>query len=156
MSEYKRLTNKNLDYEFEFCKTCGNYQEIGGMEWQCDKDSCKEKDIFMQITDRLAELEDKIKSGLGFIVPCNVGDTVWYLNTTPSMTLARNTIYEGKLVRYHILNYPQPLGTCVLADIQIHNEYGTTEVPDVKGFGKIWFIDKSQAEARLKELKGEK
>lgn len=136
MNEYKRLTITNFNADKI---TLNTYRGIG-------------KSIYT----RLQELEDKIESGLGFIVPCNVGDTVWYLNTTPSMTLARNTIYEGKLVRYHILNYPQPLGTCVLADIQIHNEYGTTEVPDVKDFGKRWFTDKSQAEARLKEMKGEK
>lgn len=150
MSEYKRLTERIDGVAHGYCGRTVDIALSGkyGLKRGCFECS--------GIIDRLAELEDKIESGLGFIVPCNVGDTVWYLNTTPSMTLARNTIYEGKLVRYHILNYPQPLGTCVLADIQIHNEYGTTEVPDVKGFGKIWFIDKSQAEARLKELKGEK
>lgn len=147
MSEYKRFTERD-----EF----GNADIIGVDSCVLQGDLPFEE--FNRVTNalnRFATLEDKIESGLGFIVPCNVGDTVWYLNTTPSMILARNTIYEGKLVRYHILNYPQPLGICVLADIQIHNEYGTTEVPDVKGFGKIWFIDKTQAEARLKELKGE-
>lgn len=147
MSEYKRLTERD---------EWGNADIIGVDSGNLQGNLMG--DEFNNVTlalNRLAFFEDKIESGQGFIVPCNVGETVWYLNTIPSMNLARNTIYEGKLVRYHILNYPQPLGICVCADIQICNEYGTTEVLSVQDFGKIWFTDKSQAEARLKELKGE-
>lgn len=110
---------------------------------------------FKKACNRLAELEDKLVSGQLVEMPCKVGDTVWYVNTTPSISLAINTVYEGHVARFYILNYPQPLGTVVGADIQIHNRYGTTEVLDIKDLGKSWFLTMKQAEARLKELKGQ-
>lgn len=138
MSEYKRLTLHNLTSAYDYAKS--NLSQEG----------------IAKIYDRLAELEDKIESGQWVELPCKVGDTVWYLNTTPSMYLERDTVYEGHIARYHIVRYPLPLGICVCADIQIHNKYGTSEIPNVKDLGKSWFLTKAQAEARLKELKGEK
>lgn len=105
-----------------------------------------------EVIDRLAELEDKLESEQLVELPCKVGEMVWYINTTPSISLKVNKIYEGKVVRFHILNLRKPIRTTVCADIQICNEYGTTEVPDVTDFGKKWFTDKSQAEACLKEI----
>ena len=106
------------------------------------------------LLDHLTELEDKLESGLLLELPCKVGNTVWYLNTRPSISLKTNTIYEGQIVRFQIKNYEQSLGTVESATIQIHNEYGTTEFPkDIKDLGMSWFLTKSQAEARLKELK---
>ena len=135
MTEYKRLTYRE-----------GN--RIGVIDMTNGIESTNS-----QAVCRLAELEDKLESGQLVGLPCNVGDTVWYVNTAPSISLAMNTVYEGHVARFHVLNYPQPLGTVVCADIQIHNRYGTTEVLDIKDLGKSWFLTMEQAEARLKELK---
>lgn len=86
-------------------------------------------------------------------LPLECGSIVWYLNTQPSISLKANTVYEGKLMRYHL----SVIGGKVyfIADIQIKNDYGVTELPEVeKDFGKIWFTTREAAEARLAELKG--
>ncbi len=85
-------------------------------------------------------------------LPCKVGDKVYYLNTRPSISLKTNTIYEGKVVRFHILN---SLDMAVFLDIKIHNEYGTTEISNTKDFGVLVFKTREQAEEKLKELRGE-
>lgn len=88
-------------------------------------------------------------------LPCNVGDKVYYLNMHPSVSLKTNTIYEGKVVRFHILNSFNSLDMDVFLDIKIHNEYGTTEISNTKDFGVLVFKTKEQAEQKLKELRGE-
>ncbi len=87
-------------------------------------------------------------------LPCNVGDKVYYLNIHPSISLKTNTIYEGKVVRFHILNSFNSLDMDVFLDIKIHNEYGTTEISNTKDFGVLVFKTKEQAEQKLKELRG--
>ncbi len=88
-------------------------------------------------------------------LPCKVGDKVYYLNTHPSISLKTNTIYEGKVVRFHILNSFNSLDMAVFLDIKIHNEYGTTEISNTKDFGVLVFKTKEHAEQKLKELRGE-
>lgn len=99
-----------------------------------------------------AALRERLKKAVELPLEC--GSIVWYLNTQPSISLKANTVYEGKLMRYHL----SLIGGKVyfIADIQIKNDYGVTELPQVeKDFGKIWFTTREAAEARLAELKGE-
>jgi len=65
----------------------------------------------------------------GVIVPpCKVGDTVFYLNKRPHIALRQNTIYEAKVVRI----FTAAIGTALNLVIQIHNDYGCVEIPDIK------------------------
>ena len=97
-----------------------------------------------------AALKERLEKAVELPLEC--GSIVWYLNTQPSISLKANTVYEGKLMRYHL----SVIGGKVyfIADIQIKNDYGVTELPEVeKDFGKIWFTTREAAEACLKELK---
>lgn len=72
----------------------------------------------------------------GVIVPpCKVGDKVYYINENPlNLSVKANTLYEADVVRIVTTR----LGTSLV--IQIHNEYGCTEIPDVNEWGKTVFL----------------
>lgn len=159
MTDYERLTR---------------YMQVGNKVEQIIP---QRKERIQAYIDRLFDLEDKIESGeliskkeverlqaenavlrerleKAVELPLECGSIVWYLNTQPSISLKANTVYEGKLMRYHL----SVIGGKVyfIADIQIKNDYGVTELPEVeKDFGKIWFTTREAAEARLAKLKGE-
>lgn len=64
MSDYKRLTNNNLeeyDPEYDFCCDCEYFGEPNG----CNRPNgtCGNYDRFLETYNRLAELEDKIENG---------------------------------------------------------------------------------------------
>ena len=78
MSEYKRLTNNNLeeyDPEYDFCVGCRYFGEPNG----CNRPNgtCGNYDRFLETYSRLAEFEDKIENGTLVELPCKVGDTVY-------------------------------------------------------------------------------
>ena len=84
----------------------------------------------------------------GVIVPpCKVGDKVYYMSKNPiNLSVLPYTIYEANIVRI----VTTKLGTSLV--IQIHNEYGCTEIPNINYFGKTVFLTKEEAEEKLKEL----
>lgn len=147
-----------------YCTKCGKPTNNGIMCEDCIiSDSPwllamnrKEDDLIEQIEQLKSEnaaLRERLDKAVELPLEC--GSIVWYLNTQPSISLKANTVYEGKLMRYHL----SVIGGKVyfIADIQIKNDYGVTELPQVeKDFGKIWFTTREAAEARLAELKGEK
>lgn len=73
MSEYKRLTNNNLeeyDTEYDFCVGCKYFGEPNG----CNRPNgtCDNYERFIETYNRLAELEDKIMDGeIGDITELN-------------------------------------------------------------------------------------
>ena len=84
----------------------------------------------------------------GVIVPpCKVGDTVYYLNTISHMALYKNKIYEAKVVRIVTTS----LGTVLV--IQIRDEFGCCEIPDIRDWGKTVFLTKEGAENALAEMR---
>lgn len=99
--------------------------------------------------NKLADYEDAEERGLIVRLPCNVGDTVYYINTVPHIALYQNTIYKAEVVRIVTTR----LGTSLV--IQIHNHYGCTEISDIKDFGKTVFLTRDEAEQALKERERE-
>ncbi len=88
-----------------------------------------------------------IKNGV-ILPPCNVGDTVYYFSHRPfNMSLLSDTIYEGHVVRMAITRFGIELV------IQIHNEWGVTEVAQISSFGKTVFLTREEAEKKLEEMK---
>ena len=83
-----------------------------------------------------------LKNGV-IVPPCKVGDTVYYINKRLHIALYLNTIYKAEVVRIVTTR----LGTSLV--IQIHNEHGCTEIPDIKDFGKIVFLTREDAEKAL-------
>lgn len=87
-----------------------------------------------------------LASGKVIVTPVEVGDTVWYFSENPlNLSVQANTIYEAKVVRIVTTH----LGTSLV--IQIRNEYGCIEIPDITYFGKEVFRTREEAEAKLKE-----
>lgn len=94
------------------------------------------KEAMQKAVDKLAELEDKLESGQLVELPCKVGDIVYAIMYVD---------YKYQIVMFRVSN------------IEI-GEFGTfyfhtpTSYSHRLTFGKSVFADKSQAEARLKEL----
>lgn len=101
--------------------------------------NCEEKQSCYECTlyDRLAELEDKIESGKMIELPCKVGDTVYTLD-----------LEELKVDEWEVIG------------ILIQEEFFLKIINKKTYVCKLWGVksiifDKSQAEARLKELQNE-
>ena len=118
MSEYKRLTDNNLegyDPEYDFCCDCKYFGEPCG----CNRPNgtCSNYNRFLETYSRLAELEDKIENRMLVDLPCKVGDTIYevFKNHKPpfiqqtkvekiiitekglKLKLARNSVYETSI-----------------------------------------------------------
>ena len=98
----------------------------------------------VKVIDKLGEYEDAEENGLLVRLPCKVGDTVYYINTVPHIALYQNTIYKAEVARIVATH----LGTSIV--IQIHNDYGCTEIPNINDIGKTVFLTREEAEAALK------
>lgn len=103
------------------------YKRLTGQKWTDDIDLTKEYG-YSYIYKRLYELEDKIENGTLHELPCKVGDKVYQLDNA-------GDIYESEI-------------KCLI--------YVTSHIAfDERSIGTSIFLTKEQAEARLKELKGE-
>lgn len=109
-------------------------------------DACKRsKDDCVACKNELLA-EHLLKNGV-VVLPCKVGDVVYYTSKSPiSLSVIPNKIYKADVVR--IVHTNNGVTVC----IQIHNEYGCTEIPYVK-LGKDIFLTKEEAEAALEKLK---
>ena len=97
----------------------------------------------VKVIDKLGEYEDAEENGLLVRLPCKVGDTVYYINTVPHIALYQNTIYKAEVARIVTTH----LGTSIV--IQIHNDYGCTEIPNINDIGKTVFLTREEAEQAL-------
>lgn len=89
---------------------------------------------------RLAELEDKIEQGALIELPCKVGDTVYFETYMGSVNVG---ICRHKVVGFKIDALVKRDGAII-----------ATEIPITK-FDKSVFLSKEEAEAKLKELRGD-
>ena len=95
--------------------------------------------------EAVEKLADYLLANGVIVPPCKVGDVVYYVNEYPfNVSVQANTIYEAKVVRITTSS----LGTTIV--IQIHNDYGCTEIPDVNDWGKTVFPTREEAEQALK------
>ena len=81
--------------------------------------------------------------------PCKVGEKVYYFSHRPlNLSVQANTVYEATVVRIVTTR----LETSLV--IQIHNEYGCTEIPDVNKWNEEVFASKEEAEKALRKDEG--
>ena len=85
--------------------------------------------------ERLAELEDDLESGKMIKLPCKVGDTVFL------MAKAKENLYYGDYFTVEKIGFDK-LG------FYVETEWGIFRKGNI-------FLTKAEAEAKLKELKGE-
>lgn len=129
MSEYKRLTKdeKEIIARIKADMAAGRDTVL----------SWGESHIPMNAILRRAELEDDIENGLRPKLPCRVGDTVWAVKERNDWYFVESVIVTGFEVR--------------MDSIKI-----LSEIPEFPICLCGTYLTKSQAEAKLKELKGEK
>lgn len=103
--------------------------------------SCESEynDWITDITEKLAEYEDLEEQGLLIKLPCKVGDMVWF-----------NTYKHGEDVGLQPHKVEE-----VRVRFLMERDYADpyTEIPDYD-FGKTVFLNKEEAEAKLRELEG--
>lgn len=91
-----------------------------------------------EMIKRLAELEDKIEKGELVKLPCKMGDRVYYID---------EYIAEFDKVEEYMVEKIEIVKDGIRLWFGDNVGYALTE-----NFGKEVFLDKAQAEARLKEL----
>lgn len=135
MSDYKRLTNNNLeeyDPEYDFCIACKYFGEPNG----CNRPNgtCDNYERFIETYNRLAELEDKLESGRLVELPCKVNSTVYIVYDLRVIESKVRTIFFGS-------NGAEMIRT---------QHY---DIP-FRNWGKTLFLTREEAEEekRLKEL----
>lgn len=102
-----------------------------------------------ELREKLKEYEDLEEQGRLIKLPCKVGDVVYaYCNEFGILEYEVDSIVIDKHITYQCSAYSEPIGDCpseCLDEIE----------PDISDFGKTVFLTKSEAEAKLKELKGD-
>ena len=110
----------------------------------------KEHD-YVSAAEKLAEYEDLEEQGRLIKLPCKVGDTVWdndfgrpcaYTITAFSFGECEEYICEPVTTKKAVFYYANSSGS-------ITGSFAESEI------GKSVFLNKSEAEAKLKELRGE-
>lgn len=100
------------------------------------------------VIDKLAEYEDLEEQGRLVKLPCKVGDVVYaYCGEFGILEYDVDSIVIDKHITYQCSAYSEPIRDCpseCLDEIE----------PDISDFGKTVFLTKSEAEAKLKELRG--
>ena len=123
----------NCKYGFQHCRT---------EDWE----NCKTID---DVIDKLAEYEDLEEQGRLISLPCKVGDTVWdndcgrpcaYTITAFSFGECEEYICEPVTTKEVVFYYANSSGS-------ITGSFAESEI------GKTVFLTKSEAEAKLKELR---
>ena len=131
MKEYKRLTMEGSVFDNIInCVVCPNKTE----KYTCRKDKIN---CLKAVINRLAELENQIENGTLIELPCKVGDKLY------SIPFDNSKIFEHKVKGFRII---------AISENEKSN-YIETDIGFL--FGENAFLTKSEAEQRLKELKGE-
>lgn len=138
MEDYKRLTDK--EHKYKGCVDC-TYRNCQ----YCDDIVDYEKEAY----NRLCDLEDKIENGTLKFMPCEVGDTVYMpweydgedgiaILTVEAIGITENSCIYTNLTSDD-LGYMEKYNDGVFCFEEV---------------GKIVFLSKAEAEAKLRELKG--
>lgn len=132
--EMKRLTNRE-------------YGEISctGREIPCSSfcNNCSQGtgncEIVKRMVEKLADYEDLEERGLLLRLPCPIGttvyDTAWW-DDVQEKVVAKGKVYYRTVHKHKVTKLPFTYS-------------------DIDNFGKTVFLTKSEAEAKLKELRGE-
>ena len=90
----------------------------------------------MAVANELLHYRNKIENGTLVELPCKIGDTFWYISIV-------GYIEEDKIADISLRD-----GVCL-------GERLVTKIY-LRDLGKSWFLTKPEAEAKLRELKGER
>lgn len=140
----ERLTKKN-DSGGHYYPKC--FEKCNGLGASSKCDDCE---IMTSVCEKLGDYEDLEEQGRLVKLPCKVGDTVWdndcgrpcaYTITAFSFGECEEYICEPVTTKEVVFYYANSSGS-------ITGSFAESEI------GKSVFLNKSEAEAKLKELRG--
>nr|DAK81815.1 MAG TPA: hypothetical protein [Bacteriophage sp.] len=114
----------------------------------------KEHD-YVSAAGKLAEYEDLEEQGKLIKLPCKVGDDVWFVpsHTNYNLNILNNHSEENKIFHQKVARITfSSNGWYLECDKDL--EYATDHILLDKMYKETWFLTKSEAEAKLKELRG--
>lgn len=141
----ERLTKKN-DSGGHYYPKC--FEKCNGLGASSKCDNCE---IMTSVCEKLGDYEDLEEQGRLIKLPCKVGDTVWdndygrpcaYTITAFSFGECQEYICEPVTTKEAVFYYANSSGS-------ITGSFAESEI------GKTVFFTKSEAEAKLKELRGQ-
>lgn len=100
------------------------------------------------LIEKLGKYEDLEEQGRLIKLPCKVGDVVYaYCDEFGILEYEVDSIVIDKHITYQCSSYSEPIGDCPSECLDVIE-------PDILDFGETVFLTKSEAEAKLKELRG--
>lgn len=128
-------------------KGCGSNCKYGFQ--YCSKEDWENCETIADVIDKLADYEDLEEQGRLLKLPCKVGDTVWQIMVVG---------VQGKNIQYGIF---KAVVTKISVDYQMNFLLSTITEDEERyrnevtstAIGETMFFTKSEAEAKLKELR---
>ena len=138
----ERLTDKNADGNYFYPKC---FEKCDGLGASRKCDNCE---ITTSICEKLGKYEDLEEQGRLIKLPCKVGDIIYRVNAG-----AKEPVIKMRVLQ---VNYKQLREDRIIIRIDAMNDNDMGESCYLlEDFGKNVFITKSEAEAKLKELRVE-
>lgn len=139
----ERLTDRNADGNYFYPKCFENCDGLGASR-KCD--NCE---ITTSICEKLGKYEDLEEQGRLIKLPCKVGDKIFLDFAGFGKDIDKFTVKD-----FH-LDCFEDGETILFCDYESNDKTLSGQI-DVTEFGKTVFLTKAEAEAKLKELRGEK
>ena len=140
----ERLTDKNADGNYFYPKCFEKCDGLGASR-KCDK--CK---IATSICEKLGKYEDLEEQGRLIKLPCKVGDTVWDNDFGRPCAYTITSFSFGECEEYIC----KPVTTKEVVFYYENSSGSITGSFAESAIGKSVFLNKSEAEEKLKELRG--
>ena len=137
----ERLTDKN-DIGSYFYPKC--FEKCDGLGASSKCDNCE---IMTSVCEKLGKYEDLEEHGRLIKLPCKVGDTLYRVNKG-----AKEPVIMMRVLQLHIKQLHKD--RTVIKIITINDDDMGESCYFLENIGKIVFLTKSEAEAKLKELRG--
>ena len=140
----ERLTERNADGNYFYPK-CFEKCDGLGVSRKCD--NCE---ITTSICEKLGKYEDLEEQGRLVKLPCKVGDTVWDNDFGRPCAYTITSFSFGECEEYIC----KPVTTKEVVFYYENSSGSITGSFSESAIGKSVFLNKSEAEAKLKELRG--
>ena len=141
----ERLTDKNADGNYFYPKC---FEKCDGLGASRKCDNCE---ITTSICEKLGKYEDLEEQGRLIKLPCKVGDTVWDNDFGRPCAYTITAFSFGECEEYIC----KPVTTKEVVFYYENSSGSITGSFAESAIGKSVFLSKSEAEAKLKELRGE-
>ena len=137
----ERLTDRNADGDYFYPKC---FEKCDGLGASRKCDNCE---ITTSICEKLGKYEDLDEQGRLVKLPCKIGDIIYRVNAGAKEPVIKMIVLQ--------VNYKQLREDRIIIRIDAMNDNDMGESCYLlEDFGKNVFITKSEAEAKLKELRG--